>query len=89
MPQEREIAEAVARCVATLVYFQNDERTPEWPHRLSAELRSLVSGIHKLGVDRKALQSQFIPRVQGELLARYGHEVGPRLGMHFLDAVDS
>jgi hypothetical protein len=85
MTDERPLQEAIARCVSIMVFYKHSDRTPRSLGLMTAEIRTVartVEGMANSDVGELAVDRQ----VESELMARYGHEVGPRLLADFMDA---
>src|SRR4051812_6723624 len=85
-PTERQIQETVARCVAAMVYFNNAERTQGERDLMAAEVQLASAWVLQAGSGE--VRERVLAPVEGELFARYGHEVGPRLNGLFLTTFD-
>lgn len=89
VPTERQLQETVARCVGIMVYFHNDpERTQRTKERMVAEVQVVAGWVVEMGLDHRQTDERVLCPVEAELIARYGHEVGPRLNRLFLEAFD-
>ena len=85
---ERQIQETIARCVSIMVYFHNEERTPKVKAMMIAEVQTVVGFVGELGLGlgSREVEERIVIPVEGELLTRYGHEVGRRLNAEFVSA---
>jgi hypothetical protein len=86
MSIQRQFQEAVARCVSIMVFYHNSERTPDSLGLMRSEIREVAGLIAALARPDEDPYQVDLP-VEGELMARYGHEVGPRLFADFRDAL--
>ena len=86
---ERALCETVARCVGIIVYYHNAERTARSGRRVASEIREAVGWLADAGLDHRAMDDKVIEPVEGELMARYGHELGFRLNREFVRAFDA
>ena len=88
MATERQVEEAVARCVATMVLYHNEGRTRSSTLAMKAEVRATAAHVSGLGVTgAQSGERVFLP-VEAELIARYGPEAGRRLHREFVRAYD-
>jgi hypothetical protein len=88
MVTERQVQETIARCVSTMVYYHNGERSRELDERMTAEIQMVAGFVRELDFSRDGVESRIIRPVEVELVARYGHEVGPRLASRFFEAFE-
>ena len=86
---ERALSETVARCVRIVVYYYNVERTGRSRRVMSTEIRAAVGWLADSGLDGGALDGGVVDPVEGELVARFGHELGSRLNREFVRAFDA
>ena len=85
---ERQAQETIASCVSTMVYYHNCERSPEVDERMVAEIQLVAGFIEETGLSRDGADWRIIRPVESELIARYGHEVGRRLAVRFIEAFE-
>jgi hypothetical protein len=88
MATERQVQETIARCVALMVFHHNCERSQEARDRMIAEVQIIAGFVEELGFSRSGVDWRIMRPIEAELLARYGHEVGPRLFAMFADAFE-
>jgi hypothetical protein len=86
MVTDRQIEELVARCVATLVYYQNLPQNRHALILLKAELRATASGVAELGLGAPQVAQRLLRPVEAELVSRYGPEHGGLLAAEFVRA---
>lgn len=86
MSDERQLHEAIARCVAIMVFYKNGERTPDSPARMAAEIRAVAGQVTGMGWPEGEAEWRVVRPVERELMARYGHELGPRIVADFVNA---
>lgn len=79
MKTDRRVDEAIARCVSIMVYHHNAERADEPDATLNEDIRGIVLDPKLRRLDDDDLDRLILAPVRDELVARYGHEVGPRL----------
>jgi hypothetical protein len=89
MMTDRQIQEIVARCVSTLVFYHNSERSREADEQMAAEVQVIAGFVKELGLDVADVDKRIIRPVEFELIDRYGHEVTPRLFGEFIGAFES
>jgi hypothetical protein len=81
MASEREFQEAVARCVAIVVYHQNATHGRGAPAETVAEIATVADSIRRLSSASEHLEQQVVLDVQRELVARYGLDKGMGLNL--------
>jgi hypothetical protein len=86
MTNERQLLEAIARCVSIMVYYHNSERTRDSQARMAAEVRGVARQVAEMGVPVEEVDRRVGRPVELELMARYGHELGPRMVADFKTA---
>jgi hypothetical protein len=86
MTDERQLQEATARCVGVMVFYQHSERTRDSLARMGSEIRQVAERIAGMGLTEDKIEREVVRTVEFELMARYGHELGPRIVADFLDA---
>jgi hypothetical protein len=89
MVSDRQVRETVARCVSTMVYYHNSERCRETAGQMAAEVQVIAGFVEEWGFDAAKINARVFRPVEDELIARYGHEVGPRMLGEFIDAFES
>lgn len=85
---ERQIEETVARCVGVMVYYHNAGRAPGAAGLMTAEVQSLAACFAEMGLKPSEAEARVHRPVEAELAARYGPELGPKLGRLFREAFD-
>ncbi len=88
MATEREIQETVARCVSIMVFYKNGEKTTQATEMMVAEVHAVAGWVRELGLGVGETDARILRAAERELLARYGHEVTPRLYAALLDAFE-
>ena len=86
MATERQVQEAVARCVATMVLYHNEKRTRHTTIMMTAEVRATAAGVSELDLGHDQADKRVIRPVEGELVARYGPDTGRKLYNDFVKA---
>lgn len=86
MVTERQTLETVARCVSTMVFYHNGDRTGADREPMSSEVRLIAGFVAEWDLDADETEGLIIRPVEAELIARYGREIGPRLVREFADA---
>jgi hypothetical protein len=81
MTDERQLQEAIARCVSIMVSYLNTEQTPDSADRMATEIRSEARKVAGMGDEADRLG--FRP-IEIELMARFGPELGPRVVSEFM-----
>ena len=79
----REASERLARCVATMVYYQGTGWSWAGAQLLWEEARDLRSWAARAGVD----QARLVSPLETELSDRFGPDVGAKLQREFLRAL--
>jgi septal ring factor EnvC (AmiA/AmiB activator) len=85
---DRQLQEAVARCVSAVVFYHTSERTRESSARMASEIRATAKQASAMGLPAGEADGRIARPVEGELMARYGHEVGPRAVAEFIAAFE-
>lgn len=85
-PTKRDMAERVSRCVSTMVYYQMDGWSRSGATLLAEEADCLLTWAAEAGLGDRLGDSVLSP-LRGELIDRYGLELGARLHEEFLRAV--
>ena len=88
LPTDRQIQETIARCVSTMVYFHNAERTPRSEDLMAAEVQVVAGWVEEMALGPREADELLLRPVEAELVQRYGPELGPRLGRIFREAFD-
>jgi hypothetical protein len=88
MATEREVQEAIARCVSSMVLYHNGKRSRETTTAMVAEVQAAAGWVSAQGWEIGETDERILRPVEGELLARYGHELGVRLTTEFLKAFE-
>jgi hypothetical protein len=86
---DRQIHETVARCISAMVFYHNSERSPMAVELMVIEIRAIAGSVEELGLGVAEVDAQILRPVEAELIARYGHEDGPRMLGQFIDAFES
>ncbi len=89
MVSDRQIRETVARCVSTMVFYHNGERSRDTAELMTVEIQVIAGFVEEWGFDAAEINARVFRPVESELIARYGHEVGPRMLGEFIDAFES
>jgi hypothetical protein len=89
MPTERHIQDTVARCVATMARYHRADRSSEAQEQMIAEIEMLAGWALEMSLVPDDIETMLWQPVREELTARFGHEVGPRLNVAFLQAFES
>ena len=84
---EREVSEQLARCVATMVFYQADGWSWSGAQLLWEQTRSLQAWASESGLGEGLSESILTP-LEGELSGRFGPEVGLKLHREFLRALE-
>jgi len=79
----REVSERVARCVATMVFFQGDRQSWAGVQLMREETRSLLDWAAQSG-SRERLAEFILKPLERELSDRFGLKDGHRLQQEFL-----
>jgi len=79
---QRQFQEAVAQCVSIVVFYQNGKRTPQSLGRMRSEIRDVAATVAGMA-DPDEVPYRVDLLVEGELVARYGQELGSRLFADF------
>lgn len=82
MSTERQLQEAVARCVSLAVYYRNAPRSPKARAMMAEEVHAVAGWVKQLGLKGERI----LPPLEAELLARYGPEEGARIRSEFAKA---
>ena len=85
---DREFTEAIARCIAVMVYYQNEKRSPRARPTMNAEVQTIAEWALSLSLSPGELDRDLFNRVKEELVARYGRLTGNRLGEEFIIAFE-
>jgi len=83
---DREAAEQLARCVATMVYYQTDGWSWSGAQLLWEQARSLTAWVTQARPEGE-LGTLVLTPLQTELTARFGPKLGHRLHQEFLRAL--
>jgi len=83
---DREAAEQLARCVATMVYYQADGWSWSGAQLLWEQARSLTAWVTQAH-PKGELGTLVLMPLQTELTARFGPKLGSRLHQEFLRAL--
>ena len=86
MTQARVLDEIVAGCVAVAVFYHYHEKTRATEDVMSREFQALGELVSGMGLPDDVIECRVIRPLERELVSRYGHEVGPRITSHFVDA---
>lgn len=84
----RRIQETIAQCVSTMVFYHGSERSGQADGQMAAEIRAIAGSVEELGSDAAEIGTQIVHPIRAELVARYGHELGPRLFGAFVEAFE-
>jgi hypothetical protein len=85
MATARQVEEIISRCVSAMVFYNLCDRSRDVDRRMIAEVRLIAGWAKKLGFGRGDVVEQIIRPVEVQLIARYGHELGPRLVAQLVD----
>ena len=85
---DRQFQEIVARCVSTMVYHHNCERSHRNDAQLIAEVQDIAGSVKEEVTDATEVTARIVRPVDAELTARYGPEAGTRLFQRFIEAFD-
>lgn len=85
---DRQVQEAIAQAVSIMVGFHGDGRNPHCQEVMAAEVQVLTGWIFEAGLKPEEVERRILRAIGDELVARYGHEVGPRLNAEFLAVFD-
>lgn len=88
MVTDRQIQETVARCVSTMVYYHNCERSRKAVEQMTVEIQLIAGFVGESGFNVAEINSRIFRPVEVELIVRYGHEVGPRMLAEFIEAFE-
>ena len=88
MATERQVQETISKCVSTIVYYHNEERSTAADEWVVADVRAITRLVRDLGFSDLGVARRILQPVEGELIDRYGHEVGARLFAKFADAFE-
>src|SRR4051794_22327232 len=72
MATERQVQEAVARCVSGLVFYANSGRTRRDKGVMADEARAAARLAASWGLSGRAAEDSFLGPVEAEMVARYG-----------------
>lgn len=72
-----------------MIYYHNCERSQKADERMAAEIQLVAGSVEELGFSREGVDWRIIRPVESELIDRFGHEVGPRLAAHFVNAFEN
>ncbi|MFO0957412.1 MAG: hypothetical protein U0800_08080 [Isosphaeraceae bacterium] len=86
--RECTICEAAACCVGIMVDFYRHKENSGADLLMMAEIRGIVARIGGLGLAPDQVEELILTPCYSTMLARFGHEVGPRLFDLFLDGFD-
>ncbi len=89
MVTERQIQETVARCVSTMVYYHNCERSHPSNERMTVEVQVIAGFVEEWKLKPTEVNRRVIRPLEVNLIARFGHELGPRLLLEFLRAFET
>ena len=85
---DRQFQEIVARCVSTMVYYHNCERSRRNDAQLIAEVQDIAGTVKELVANAAEVSARIVRPVDAELTTRYGPEAGTRLFQRFVEAFD-
>ena len=88
MVTDRSIQEITAQCISTMVFYHNCERSQKADKQMIAEIQAISSTVEELGISTSDIDERIIRRVDVELTARYGHELGARLFGMFIEGFE-
>ncbi len=88
MTTQRQIQEAIARCVSLLVFYHNGEKTTKTRGLLAAEIRDVGESVRGLDFGDETSGEGILRLVECELRDRYGTEGGGRINAEFTRAFD-
>jgi len=86
MATEREVQETIARCVSTIVFYQNCEPAASARERMVAEFQIIARSVERWGPEGMDREERFCRTLENEMVARYGPELGARLAGEFHEA---
>ena len=88
MVTDRSIQEIIAQCISTMVFFHNSERSQKADKQMIAEIQAISRTVEELGISTSDIDKCITPRIDVELTARYGHELGARLFGMFMEGFE-
>ena len=88
MTTERQVQEAIARCVSLMVFYHNGEKTTKTRGLLTAEIRAVGESVRGLDFGDETSGQGILRLVESELRDRYGTEGGGRINAEFARAFD-
>ena len=71
-----------------MVFYHNCERSQKADKQMIAEIQAISSTVEELGISTSDIDKRVIRRVDVELTARYGHELGARLFGLFMEGFE-
>jgi hypothetical protein len=86
MTTQREIEEAVARCVSIAVFLHNSRRAHRAEDLFEDDVRSVARWAVEAGLGEGEMEHALLGPIHPELIARYGIEIGSQLCATFLGA---
>jgi hypothetical protein len=89
MISDRQVHQTVARCVSAMVFYHDAVRSSEVARRACGEIRAIVGEVARWSVAGEEVYRSILRPVEDELIRRYGHELGLRLGRWFIDEFES
>jgi len=89
MYTERQVEETVAQGVSIMVCYYGDVRNPRNKDMMIAEIQMIADWAMETGMSHVEVEERILRPLGGELIDRYGYEVGPRLHAEFLEAFDN
>jgi hypothetical protein len=84
----RAVQELVARCVSIMVSDYNSGPSERANQEMVADVRAVAASVDQLSLGVQETAHNILRPVESELLARYGHELGGRIYVRFLAAVE-
>lgn len=88
MTTQRQIQEAIARCVSLLVFYYNGEKTTKTRGQITAEIRAVGESVRGLDFGDETSGAGILRLVESELRDRYGTEGCGRINAEFSRAFD-
>jgi len=89
MTIERQAQRAVALCMDILNRYRAGEKTAVARATMASEIQTIADWALQSDFEPAQTDEQILRPVEASLLARYGHELGPRLNRQFLAAFEA
>jgi hypothetical protein len=80
---DRQIQEAVARCVSIAVYYHNSESSKKADATFAEDIRAIADWATEAALDESEADRMILQPLSAELAVRFGDAVGSRLGADF------